>query len=188
MRLIILLILLSLTSGCTALMGIQQHTLAQSSEHEDCGALAGEPRAGGMFKLSGAGTSIRLQDEQQHVLVCSDTAGAQSTYSFGPLLPLVPMFGIGDDSQPEWAEFIVINYSTSAAVTLSATLPLQHCTSALSGNISRCTHYSDGPTVTLPPQSVSRLRHRFAPESRLSINSTPLLFRYEKGVYFVFAG
>lgn len=193
MRLLPLLILLSLMSGCTAVMGVKQHTLSQSSStpkstEQDCGAMLGEPRAGGMLKMTGDGNSVLLRDEQQHVLVCATTDGADSMYLMGPLLPIIPMFGVGADDTPRWAEFIVVNYSNKANVLLAAEVPMQFCTTALQKNSFRCDTYSDGQTIEIPPQSVSRVRQPFSASPRLLINRQPLDFHYQQNLFFVFTG
>jgi len=190
LKLFVILAVVMIASGCTAISGYKQHTIAAADTFIDCGALLHEPRAGGHFLLLGAGNNVKLQQNALDVLVCAQTDSAESIYLAGPLLPVIPFFGLGGGSTPSYSEFVVINYSAGTTVNVAAEKSFDWCINALpsDGKQFRCEKYLPGNTIEIPANSVLKLRHVFAEKAKFSVADTELEFDYKRGLYFLITG
>ncbi len=190
LKLFVILAVVMIASGCTAISGYKQHTIAAADTFIDCGALLHEPRAGGHFLLLGAGNNVKLQQNALDVLVCAQTDSAEAIYLAGPLLPVIPFFGLGGGSTPSYSEFVVINYSAGTTVNVAAEKSFDWCINALpsDGKQFRCEKYLPGNTIEIPANSVLKLRHVFAEKAKFSVADTELEFDYKRGLYFLITG
>lgn len=190
LKLLVILAVMMVASGCTAIHGSKQHTIADADNFIDCGTLLYEPRAGGHFLLLGAGNHVKLKQNALDVLVCAQTDSAESIYLAGPLLPVIPFFGLGGSSTPAYSEFVVFNYSAGTTVNVAAEKSFEWCINPLpsDGKQFRCEKYLTGNTIEIPANSVLKLRQVFAEKAKFSVADTELEFSYERGLYFLITG
>lgn len=190
LELFVTLAMMMIASGCTAIAGYKQHTLADADTFIDCGSLLHEPRAGGHVLLLGAGNNVKLKQNALDVLVCAQTDSAESIYLAGPLLPVIPFFGLGGGVTPSYSEFVVINYSAATTVNVAAEKSFEWCINPLpsDGKQFRCEKYLPGNTIAIPANSVLKLRQVFAEKAKFSVADSELEFDYKRGLYFLMTG
>ena len=190
LKLSVILAVSMIASGCTAISGYKQHTIAAADTFIDCGALLHEPRAGGHFLLLGAGNNVKLKQSALDVLVCAQTDSTDSIYLAGPLLPVIPFFGFGGGVTPSYSEFVVINYSAGTTVNVAAEQSFEWCINPIpsDGKQYRCEKYLTGNTIEIPANSVLKLRQVFAEKAKFSVADTELEFDYKRGLYFLITG
>ncbi|CAI3804343.1 hypothetical protein [Rheinheimera sp. MM224] len=179
-----------LSVGCAAIGGYKQHTISTSDEYVDCGVILGEPRAGGLSKISGKGNSVTIKSETGNVLACSATTGNESLYLFGPLLPIIPMFGLGSSELPSHSEFSFINYSTNSSSTVTSLSTFEWCHAPLpeKGKTFHCDQYHSGDSVAIPANSALKVKLPFDEKHSFKVSETTVDFDYENGLYFIFTG
>jgi len=195
MKIIMLFLITCMLYGCAGIGSHKYHALENSKEYIDCGLILGEARAGGIFSLSGDGNSKRVNKYGHDILACSKTSGEESLYLFGPLIPFIPMFGMGSDKTPEISEFVFINYSNKNKSVISSEFEYSWCLSALPQGHERftCDNYAKGKVVEIPPNTALSIQKAFEVNSEFYLDipsSEKILFKfnYDKGMYFIFTG
>jgi hypothetical protein len=196
MKIIVLLLITCILYGCAGIGSHKYLTLENSKEYVDCGLILGESRAGGIISLSGEGNSKRVNKDGHDILACSKTSGEESLYLFGPLIPFIPMFGMGSDKPPTTSEFVFINYSNKNKSVISSKSEYSWCLSALPqdrGERFTCKNYAKGKVVEIPPNTALSIQKAFEVNSEFSLDissSEKIIFKfnYNSGMYFIFTG
>lgn len=177
-------------NGCVGILGIQQHSVAGADGFVDCGRVLGEPRAGGVSLLSGEGNAIRIKSQTQDVMICGNTIGSDSQYLVGPILPVIPLFGLGAKRQPQESEFLMFNYSNKAATTIMFSHQMRACIGnwPIQTGVFDCEELSPDLRIIIPPLSAARVKTPFQSEHLFDVEGQKVKFIYGENLFFMITG
>jgi hypothetical protein len=114
-------------SGCTGVVGYRFPSPGEGGVHVDCGALAGDTGTGLAWQLSGPGNAVEV--EAVGLVICAEASSDESLYLVGPILPVIPMFGLGSSGTGD-VRFVLVTSSEEAPVQVRAPDGREHLVEA----------------------------------------------------------
>ncbi len=186
-------LLLSLLCGCAGVAGYTYHGPEGDRISCDCGAQAGDMRAGFVRQILGRGNAVEIKTEEVDALFCSEEMAKESLYLIGPVIPFIPLFGFGANEEPEEAAFVILNRSPEASLELHMDRSIRWIRDR-PGEGSAFSEAGEGTgSLSVPPGGVLRIREPWS--DRLSYRLTAedgaewvLQFSRRRGVFFVLTG